>query len=159
MKSITLIILIHVILTATACTIEKNEIKNEVSNLNWLTNLEEAQKISQEKGIPIFIDFTGSDWCGWCFKLREEVFSQEEFIQYAKENLVLLKLDFPRKIKQSKETKAYNENLARRFGIKGFPTILLVNSKGEEIARTGYQYGGAAKYVEHLQELLKAGKL
>ncbi|MCK4653779.1 MAG: thioredoxin family protein, partial [Candidatus Cloacimonetes bacterium] len=101
MKKITLIILILVILTATACTIEKNEIKNEVSNLNWLTNLEEAQKISQEKGIPIFVDFTGSDWCGWCFKLRDDIFSQEEFIKYAKENLVLLKLDFPRKIKQS----------------------------------------------------------
>ncbi len=154
MKKITLIILILVILTATACTIEKNEIKNEVSNLNWLTNLEEAQKISQEKGIPIFVDFTGSDWCGWCFKLRDDIFSQEEFIKYAKENLVLLKLDFPRKIKQSKETKAYNENLARRFSIRGFPTILLVNSKGEEIARTGYQYGGAENYVNHIKELL-----
>ncbi|MCK4312509.1 MAG: thioredoxin family protein [Candidatus Cloacimonetes bacterium] len=154
MKSITLIILILLILTATACTIEKNEIKNEVINLNWLTNLEEAQKISQEKGIPIFVDFTGSDWCGWCFRLRDEIFSQEEFIQYAKENLVLLKLDFPRKIKQSKETKLYNENLARRFGIRGLPTILLVNSKGEEIARTGYQYGGAENYINHIRKLL-----
>ncbi|MCK4338930.1 MAG: thioredoxin family protein [Candidatus Cloacimonetes bacterium] len=110
--------------------------------------------ISREKDIPIFVDFTGSDWCVWCFKLRDKVFSQEEFIQYAKENLVLLELDFPKNIKQSKETKAYNENLARRFGIRGLLTILLVNSKGEEIARTGYQYGGAENYVNHIKELL-----
>ena len=135
------------------------ENKDNINDLNWLENLEKAQEIAKEKGIPIFVDFTGSDWCGWCFKLRDDIFSQEEFIQYSKENLVLLKLDFPRNIKQSKETKAYNENLARKYGIKGFPTILLLNSKGDVIAQTGYQYGGAAKYVEHLQELLKAGKL
>jgi protein disulfide-isomerase len=135
------------------------ENKNNINDLTWLDNLEKAREIAKEKGISIFVDFTGSDWCGWCFKLRDEIFSQEEFIQYAKENLVLLKLDFPRNVKQSKETKSYNENLARKYGIRGFPTILLLNSKGDVIAQTGYQYGGAAKYVEHLQELLKAGKL
>ena len=126
-------------------------------NLKWLTNLEKAQDIAKEKGLPIFVDFTGSDWCGWCFKLRDDIFSQEEFIQYATENLILVKLDFPRAIPQTRETKAYNENLARKYGIRGFPTILLLNSDGKVIAQTGYQYGGAAKYVEHLQELLEAG--
>ena len=135
------------------------ENKDNINDLIWLNNLEKAQEIAKEKGLPIFVDFTGSDWCGWCFKLRDEIFSQEEFIQYSTENLVLLKLDFPRNIKQSKEKKAYNENLARKYGIRGFPTILLLNSDGIVIAQTGYQYGGAANYVEHLQELLKAGKL
>ena len=141
-------------LISTACAQNKNENKKSTGSLKWLTNLEEAQAISREKELPIFVDFTGSDWCVWCFKLRDKVFSQEEFIQYAKENLVLLELDFPKNIKQSKETKAYNENLARRFGIRGLLTILLVNSKGEEIARTGYQYGGAENYVNHIKELL-----
>ncbi len=135
------------------------ENKDNINDLTWLNNLEKAQEIAKEKGIPIFVDFTGSDWCGWCFKLRDEIFSQEEFIQYSAENLVLVKLDFPRDIPQTRETKAYNENLARKYEIRGFPTILLLNSDGQVIAQTGYQYGGAAKYVEHLQELLKAGKL
>ncbi len=135
------------------------ENKDNIKDLTWLNNLEKAQEIAKEKGLPIFVDFTGSDWCGWCFKLRDEIFSQEEFIQYSAENLVLVKLDFPRDIPQTRETKAYNENLARKYGIKGFPTILLLNSKGQVIAQTGYQYGGAANYVKHLQELLKAGKL
>jgi protein disulfide-isomerase len=135
------------------------ENKDNINDLTWLNNLEKAQEIAKEKGLPIFVDFTGSDWCGWCFKLRDEIFSQEEFIQYSTANLVLVKLDFPRDIPQTKVTKAYNENLARKYEIRGFPTILLLNSNGQVIAQTGYQYGGAAKYVEHLQELLEAGKL
>lgn len=154
MKQSRLIITVLVMLISTACAQNKNENKKSIDSLKWLTNLEEAQAISREKEIPIFVDFTGSDWCGWCIKLRDEVFSKDEFIQFAQENLVLLELDFPKNIKQSKETKAYNENLARRFGIRGLPTILLVNSKGEEIARTGYQYGGAENYVDHIKELL-----
>ncbi len=134
------------------------ENKESTEQLTWLDNLEKAQEIAKEKALPIFVDFTGSDWCGWCIKLTEEIFSQEEFIQYSTENLVLVKLDFPRAIPQTPETKAYNENLAKKYGIRGFPTILLLDSEGQVIAQTGYQYGGAAKYVEHLQELLKTGK-
>ncbi len=154
MKKIVLMIIALIVLFSIACAQTKNKESENKSELNWLTNLEEAQKISQEKRIPIFVDFTGSDWCGWCFKLRDEVFSKEEFIQYAKENLVLLELDFPRKTKQSNETKAYNNNLAQKYGIRGFPTILLLNSDGEVIAKTGFQHGGAENYVSHLKELL-----
>ena len=135
------------------------ESKEKTEELNWLTNLEEAQQIAKEEGFSILINFTGSDWCTWCIKLVDEIFSQKEFIEYATENLVMVKLDFPKDIHQTEETKAYNRQLAEKFNIRGFPTILLLNFKGEVIAQTGYQYGGAAKYVEHLQELLEAGKL
>jgi len=155
MKQSIFIIAILTLFFVTACA----EDRESVDKLNWLTNLEKAQEIAKEKELPIFIDFTGSDWCGWCVKLDEEVFSKEEFIKYSTENLILVKLDFPRNIPQTKETKAYNENIARKYGIRGFPTILLLNSDGIVIAQTGYQYGGAAKYVEHLQELLKTSKL
>jgi protein disulfide-isomerase len=125
--------------------------------LNWLVNLEEAQMLAAENGLPILVDFTGSDWCGWCIKLENEVFSKQEFIEYANENLILVKLDFPRAIKQTTETKMYNSNLASKYGIRGYPTILLVNSEGEVLAQTGYQYGGAVKYIEHLNTLLNKG--
>lgn len=153
MKRSIFIIAILTLFFITACA----QNTEDSENLKWLTNLEKAQENAKEKGLPIFVDFTGSDWCGWCIKLREEVFSQEEFIQYSTENLILVKLDFPRAIPQTRETKAYNENLARKYGIRGFPTILLLDSEGQVIAQTGYQYGGAVKYVEHLQELLEAG--
>lgn len=154
MKKFLFMIITLTVLFSIACAQTKNKENKNESELNWLTNLEEAQTISQEKGIPIFVDFTGSDWCGWCVKLRDEIFSKEEFILYAKEHLVLVELDFPRKTKQSNETKAYNNNLARKYGIRGFPTILLLNSDGEEIAKTGFQHGGAENYVSHLKELL-----
>ena len=95
-----------------------------------------------------------SDWCGWCIRLAEEVFSQDLFKKYAEENLVMLKLDFPRNIAQSDELKQQNSMLQRQFGIQGYPTIVLVDEEGKEIARTGYRPGGAADYVSHLKELL-----
>ena len=104
-------IFIITILTLSFITVYAQNIEDS-EDLNWLDNLEKAQEISKEKELPIFVDFTGSDWCGWCIKLTEEVFSQEEFIQYSTENLVLVKLDFPRAIPQTDATKAYNENLS-----------------------------------------------
>ena len=126
----------------------------ETEELNWLINLEEAQQIAKEKGLPILIDFTGSDWCGWCNKLVEEIFSQKKFIEYATENLVMVKLNYPRNIYQTEETKKYNRHIAEKYYIRGFPTIILIDAQGHEIARTGYQYGGPENYIEHLESLI-----
>ena len=130
------------------------ESKEKTEELSWLTNLEEAQQIAKEEELQILIDFTGSDWCGWCIKLDDEIFSQKEFIEYAKESLVLVKLDFPKDIHQTEETKTYNRQLAEKYNIRGFPTIILIDTQGNEIARTGYQYGGAEDYIEHLKSLI-----
>jgi len=124
------------------------------SKINWLTNLEEAQEISSEKGLSILVDFTGSDWCGWCIKLEDGVFSKEEFINFAAENLVMVKIDFPRKIEQAEETKTYNRKLADKYEIEGYPTILLLDEVGHVIAKTGFRFGGAKKYVSHIEKLL-----
>jgi protein disulfide-isomerase len=123
--------------------------------VKWLDNYDQAIKIAKEKKIPILINFTGSDWCGWCIKLDKEVFSKKDFASYATKNLVMLKLDFPKNIKQSEEMKKANRALADKFKIEGFPTIVLINSDGKEINRTGYQEGGEKKYIEHLNSLLK----
>ena len=131
----------------------KEEDKKE-GTITWFTNLEKAQEVAQERNIPIFIHFTGSDWCGWCWKLEEEVYSKPIFQEYVAENMVMVTIDFPRKTKLPQETETYNRNLATRFGIRGLPTVQLLNPDGTPIAQTGYQYGGPEKYIEHLQELL-----
>ena len=87
-------------------------------------------------------------------KLNDEVFSQSEFETYAEQNLVLVRLDFPRNIQQSNETKMYNNSLAQRYGIQGFPTILVFDNQGKMVAKTGYQPGGATNYVSHIQSFL-----
>jgi len=120
----------------------------------WLTDFAAAKKAAAEREVPILVDFTGSDWCGWCIRLKEEVFNQEAFVAYAKDHLVLLMLDFPMRKELPEALREQNEALREQFRIRGFPTILLLDAKGEELARTGYRRGGPGAYVEHLQELL-----
>ena len=123
-------------------------------NLNWEDNLETALQKAKIENKAVLVNFTGSDWCQWCIKLSDEVFSKSEFEDYAEENLILVRLDFPRSIEQSTETKAYNNQLAQKYGVQGFPTILLFNSQGKMVLQTGYQPGGPVSYVEHLKNKL-----
>ena len=123
-------------------------------NLNWEENLETALQKAKTENKAVLVNFTGSDWCVWCQKLSTEVFSQSEFEDYADDNLILVRLDFPRSIEQSAETKAYNNQLAQRYGVQGFPTILLFNSQGKMVLQTGYQPGGPVSYVNHLKSYL-----
>ncbi|MGQ9798585.1 MAG: thioredoxin family protein [Ignavibacterium sp.] len=123
-------------------------------NLDWETNLEIALQKAQKENKAVLVNFTGSDWCIWCQRLSNEVFSQSEFEKFAKENLVLVKIDFPKNIDLPFETKMYNNQLAQRFGVEGFPTIFILNKNGEVILQTGYQPGGAVNYISHLKSYM-----
>ena len=123
-------------------------------NLNWEENLETALQKAKAENKAVLVNFTGSDWCQWCIKLSDEVFSKSEFEDYAEDNLILVRLDFPRSIEQSAETKLYNNQLAQRYGVQGFPTVLLFNSQGQMVLQTGYLPGGPVTYVEHLKNKL-----
>ena len=103
----------------------------------------------------MLLDFTGSDWCGWCIRLKKEVFDEKQFQDYAKENLIMVELDFPQAKELPKKVKEQNDKLAQQYQIQGYPTIVLLDSSGKEVGRTGYQEGGPQKYVEHLKEILK----
>ena len=121
----------------------------------WLTDLDEGIKVAKAEKKAILVDFTGSDWCGWCIRLKKEVFDQKEFAAVTKD-FVLVELDYPQKKKQSPEEKAKNKAWSEKFAIEGFPTIMLLDSHGEPFAQTGYQEGGPVKYLAHLAELLKS---
>jgi thioredoxin-related protein len=117
--------------------------------------MEVAKKRASAEKKPMLLDFTGSDWCGWCIKLKKEVFDTPEFQQYAKEKLILVEVDFPRSKQLPKKEKEQNEQLSKEYQVRGFPTIILLSSKGTKVAQTGYQEGGPGKYIEHLKGLLK----
>lgn len=119
----------------------------------WLTDLEEAKKIAAKEGKSILIDFTGSDWCHWCIKLKKEVFGLDEFTAEASKQFVLVELDFPRKSDQSEETKKRNKALAKKYEVRGFPTVLLTDAEGKPFGRTGYRDGGVGPYLKHLKKL------
>ena len=152
-KTLTIIALIFLLFNLACTKTAKEDSGNE--QIDWLTKIDEAQTLARETGSNIFVHFTGSDWCHWCKKLKSEVYDKDAFINYVSENLVTVKLDFPRNISQSDETKVYNQEQARKYGIRGFPTVLLLDASGNEIARTGYQRGGAEKYVQHIKSLLE----
>ncbi len=124
----------------------------------WFTDFEAAKAKAKAEQKPLLLDFTGSDWCGWCIKLDKEVFSQDAFKAYAEESLVLVEIDFPRKNDQTDETKAQNNALKDKYKIRGFPTIVILSPEGELIEKTGYQPGGAEAYVSHIKEILASAE-
>ncbi|MFL6542413.1 MAG: thioredoxin family protein, partial [Chthoniobacterales bacterium] len=78
----------------------------------WLTDLDQAQQKAKADNKLVLLDFTGSDWCGWCIKLHREVFAKPEFREYANKNLVLVELDFPRAKQIDKDLLHKNMKLA-----------------------------------------------
>jgi protein disulfide-isomerase len=111
------------------------------AELNWLTDAAKAQAQAKAENKLVLLDFTGSDWCGWCIKLNKEVFNTPEFAEYAKKNLVLVEVDFPRKKKLSDEQKRANEALSKKYGIRGFPTLILLDGSGKKLAELSYSDG------------------
>ena len=119
----------------------------------WSEEYDKALAQAKADKKLVLLDFTGSDWCGWCIKLDKEVFSQAEFTEYAKKNLVLVELDFPRSKEQSKEIKAQNSKLQGEFKIQGYPTIIVLNADGKKVGELGYQPGGPKAFIAELDKL------
>jgi thioredoxin-related protein len=123
--------------------------------ISWKTDYAEAVKQATKEKKTLLLNFTGSDWCGWCIRLDKEVFSKAEFVEYAASNLVCVKLDFPRNKKLPEAEVKQNEELAGKYNVEGFPTILLLNSTEKLLLTTGYQAGGPEAYIKHLKEAIQ----
>lgn len=121
----------------------------------WLTDHPAALKQAKEQKKPLFMFFTGSDWCGWCKKLQAEVLNQSEFQAYAKDKLVMLEVDFPRAKEQDKKVKDQNQALQTQYAIEGYPTVVLLDSEGKEKGKLGYMQGGPKAFIAELEKTLK----
>jgi len=119
----------------------------------WLTSYSEAVAQSKSSGKPILMNFTGSDWCGWCKKLKAEVFETAEFKQWATSNVVLLELDFPHP--QSAAIKKQNQEFAQKFGVEGYPTIIFATHSGKTLGKYGYDEGGPSVWTKTASKYLK----
>lgn len=123
-------------------------------SLNWKTDLKEALATAKQENKVVLVNFTGSDWCQWCKRLSDEVFSKSEFEEFANKNLVLVKIDFPQNIPQSNAIKFYNQQLANMYGVEGFPTIILLDKNGQGLLKTGYVQGGVENYIRELKQYM-----
>lgn len=119
-------------------------------SINWHTNYEAAISSAKESCKPLLLFVTGSDWCGWCMKLEQEVLETEEFYNQAADRFVFMKVDFPLYKTIAKEIVAQNKALQSRYHIHNFPTIILLDSNQQQIGQTGYQPCSAKCYAQHL---------
>ena len=131
----------------------------------WMVDMDKAYALSKKTGKPIMANFTGSDWCGWCKKLKYEVFDKEAFKAWAKKNVILVELDFPRRFKIPQKYQEQNYKLARGFAVTGYPTIWVFNmdkdAKGQysitKLGKTGY-VKGVASFTAGVDKMIKAGE-
>lgn len=119
----------------------------------WVTDFAAAKKQAEAEKKDLFLDFTGSDWCGWCIRLHKEVFDQAVFKEGARGNFVLVELDFPQQKELPAALKQQNDELAKKFQVEGYPTVFLCDAQGRPYAKTGYMEGGAEAYLAELNKM------
>ena len=134
----------------------------EAQELVWNNNLNKAMEISKKTKKPLLLFFTGSDWCGWCIRLQTEVFKKPELAAWAKENVVLVEVDFPRRTALSAELTAQNNELQQFFAVQGYPTVWFVNASKvdgktnfDKLGSTGYLAGGPAAWLDVANGIIK----
>ena len=122
----------------------------------WMTDFAKAQEKAKKEKKLLLLDFTGSDWCPPCKALHKNVFSSKEFADFAKTNLVLVEVDFPRRKPQTPEQKQANAELAKKHDIDSYPTIIVLDSTGKQLSKeSGYGGEPATQYVAKLKKLKK----
>ncbi|SRR6266404_9626233 len=127
----------------------------------WNTDYKKAQEEAKTNHKLVLIDFTGSDWCGYCIQLDRAILSKPEFKDYANKNLILVEVDFPNRNgarwkAQSIDLKKQNAELAERYQVEGFPTLVLLDGDGKTVWRyDGYYPGGLAAFLAELDKVRK----
>ena len=137
----------------------------QAQDIFWETNIEKAAQTAVKANKPMLLFFTGSDWCGWCIRLQKEVLKTPEFATWAKDNVVLVELDFPRKSGQTPEIQKQNSDLQQIFAVRGYPTVWLVKPEMlngkinlDKLGSTGYVAGGPSKWLEAANQILSTKK-
>jgi thiol-disulfide isomerase/thioredoxin len=116
------------------------------------TDYEAAAARARANGRDMVVLFTGSDWCPYCVKLEREVLSQREFLDYATNRYELVEIDFPKDAsRQTESVRAANQALAKRFEVRGYPTVVLADPDGKVLFTTGYSEGGAERWVDRFR--------
>lgn len=125
------------------------------STIKWQTNYEQAVQQSKSDSKPLLLFFTGSDWCGWCNKLDDEILETSEFASAAGNKFIFVKLDFPLYSNQDQQIKAQNKQLQEKFAVRSFPTIIVLDPKSnQQLGVTGYRADKPADFAKYLIKMV-----
>jgi protein disulfide-isomerase len=115
---------------------------------DWTEDYASAVANAKKEHKMVLLDFTGSDWCVWCQRTDKEVFSTQKFKDFADQNLILVRLDFPNSKPQTDALKAQNVGLRDKFGVEGYPTLVVLDAKGKVVfSQIGYKDGGPDAFI------------
>ena|SRR5215831_17825680 len=123
---------------------------------DWQTNYEQALASAKSARKFVLLDFTGSDWCGPCIRMKKEVFSKSAFLNYARNKLVLVEIDYPRAKALPEDLQKQNEHLMHQYGIdkSGFPTVILLDPDGKNLGQLeGYSGERPADIIAWVEKL------
>ncbi|PZR21324.1 MAG: thioredoxin family protein [Citrobacter freundii] len=124
------------------------------SSQDWMTDMHKATTVAHDQKKLILLNFSGSDWCAPCVRLKKEIFQSPEFAD-ATGSLVLVNADFPRNKKNqlSKEQQRLNDEMADKYNAEGkFPYTLLLNAEGTVLyAWDGFPSAGKADFLKELK--------
>lgn len=115
---------------------------------DWMTDLSAAEAKAAQENKAVLVNFTGSDWCGFCIRLHKDVFSKPDFEAYTQDKFVLAEVDLPRRSKLTPEQLRTNQELCEKYNVEGFPTILVLTPEGKVL-------GGFSGYLPNLDEVKK----
>ncbi len=126
----------------------------------WHTSFQKASDAAKASGKPIFIKFTGSDWCRPCKDMQQKVLDTKKFKQWAAKNVTLLYIDFPRdKSKIRKKQLKHNLELQKRFSVKVFPTVLVLKTNAKEAGRDArYRGADVSSYIKAITPIISKAK-
>ena len=121
----------------------------------WLIDSDEAQDLARTEERPVFMVFVGSDWCVWSGRMEDEILSTQQFAEYALENLVLLKVDFPKSMELPEARMKKSRELRKKYRISGYPTVVVTDSDGNVLGKLAYMNGGPEPFLGALTKLIE----
>lgn len=143
---------LYLVLTVLSLVSLSNEVLGAAT---WLNDFSMAQARAKVEEKFLLVNFTGSDWCGWCIKLRKDVFLKPEFESYAKSNLVLVEIDFPKRKPLPPALQQQNQKLAEQFQVQAYPTLIVLDALGAKLGRISYGAGGPRPFISEIEKLIR----
>jgi protein disulfide-isomerase len=123
-------------------------VASAVHAAEWTEDYAAAAARAKKEHKMLLLDFTGSDWCSWCHRTDKEVFETQKFKDFAEQNLILVKLDFPKSRPLSDEVKAQNAKLQEKYGVEGYPTLIVLSPSEKVVFKqNGYKEGGPDAFI------------